>query len=89
MAWVWSDDLLRQLMADGGAVPEHARTWLHAPIALRVERDEHVPDLAALLDLDGLSTVSKIARTMSPPAARCTCGAESADAGAGELGAAG
>lgn len=86
MAWVWTDDLLQRVIAAGGSVPEPARRWIHAPIALRVD-DEQSQQVAHLLEIEELSTVPGLARTMSSPS--CGCVASPADPLIGDLGAAG
>ena len=42
MAWLWSDDLARMLVAEGQAEPSQVAEWIASPVAFAVD-DEADP----------------------------------------------
>ena len=85
MEWIWTDDLVRGLMADHAELPAGASRWIDAPVAIRFTDDDDVPHrLAQLLGLDAASPDPTIARTMTRQ--HCVCAEEDRAVAAGSAG---
>jgi hypothetical protein len=83
--WIWTDDLVRGLMAEHADVPPDALRWIDTPVAIRYMDDGDVPHrLARLLGLDVAMPESAPALTLTRQ--HCACAEEDRAVAAGSAG---